>query len=86
MPLEAYRHAQQAPRVPPGMQPTERKRSATAPEGFGAEFFVARGISLTQIRVTEGCLVVANAENIPRLEGRLTAYARLALKAFGIDT
>lgn len=33
----------------------------------------------------EGCLVVATAENIPRLGQRLTAYARLALKAFGID-
>jgi hypothetical protein len=51
-----------------------------------AAFFVAQDISLTQIRITEGCLVVANAEKIPRLEGRLTAYARLALKAFGIDT
>jgi hypothetical protein len=51
-----------------------------------AEFFVARNISLAQIRITKGCLVVANAEKIPRLGGRLTAYARLALKAFGIDT
>jgi 8-oxo-dGTP pyrophosphatase MutT (NUDIX family) len=31
-----------------------------------AEFFVARNISLAQIRITEGCLVVANAENVPR--------------------
>lgn len=51
-----------------------------------AEFFVARNISLTEIRITEGCLVVANAEKIPRLGGRLTAYAQLALRAFGIDT
>ena len=51
-----------------------------------AEFFVARNISLTEIRVAEGCLVIANAEKIPRLRGRLTAYAQLALKAFGIDT
>ena len=51
-----------------------------------AEFFVARNIPLSRIRVTEGCLVVANAEKIPRLEGRLTAYAQLALRAFGIDT
>ena len=29
-----------------------------------AEFFVARNISLTQIRVTEGCLVVADAGDI----------------------
>ena len=34
-----------------------------------AEFFVARDISLTQIRVTEGCLVVADAEKIPRFGG-----------------
>lgn len=51
-----------------------------------AEFFVARDISLAQIRIAEGSLVVANAESVPRLGGRLTAYARLALKAFGIDT
>jgi 8-oxo-dGTP diphosphatase len=51
-----------------------------------AEFFVARDISLAQIRITEGSLVVTNAESVPRLGGRLTAYARLALKAFGIDT
>jgi 8-oxo-dGTP pyrophosphatase MutT (NUDIX family) len=51
-----------------------------------AEFFIARNIPLAQIRITEGCLVVANAENVPRLGGRLTAYARLALKAFGVDT
>ena len=50
-----------------------------------AEFFVARNISIAQVRITEGCLVVAEAEKIPRLGGRLTAYARLALKAFGID-
>lgn len=50
-----------------------------------AEFFVARDIPIEQVRVTEGCLVVANAENIPRLGERLTAYARLALKAFGIE-
>ena len=51
-----------------------------------AEFFVARDISLAQIRITEGCLVVANVEKVPRLGGCLTAYARLALKAFGINT
>lgn len=49
-----------------------------------AEFFVVRDIPIEQVRVTEGCLVVASAEKIPRLGGRLTAYARLALKAFGI--
>lgn len=49
-----------------------------------AEFFVVRDIPIEQVRVTEGCLVVANADKIPRLGGRLTAYARLALKAFGI--
>jgi 8-oxo-dGTP pyrophosphatase MutT (NUDIX family) len=48
-----------------------------------AEFFVVRDISLAQIRIAEGSLVVANAESVPRLGGRLTAYARLALKAFG---
>ena len=32
-----------------------------------AEFFVVQNVSLTQIRVTEGCLVVANAEKLPRL-------------------
>lgn len=51
-----------------------------------AEFFIARNIPLGRIRVTEGCLVVATADKIPRLEGRLTAYAQLALRAFGIDT
>jgi hypothetical protein len=51
-----------------------------------AEVFVARNVSLTRISVTDGCLVVANAEKIPRLGGRLTAYAQLALKAFAIDT
>ena len=74
--------------------PLERFQPLTVYEGIDveiggpirAEFFVARDISLSQMRVTEGCLVVANAEKIPRLEGRLTAYARLVLKAFGIDT
>jgi 8-oxo-dGTP diphosphatase len=74
--------------------PLERFQLLTVYEGIDveiggpirAEFFVARNISLTQIRVTEGCLVIANAEKIPRLGGRLTAYARLALRAFGIDT
>ena len=49
-----------------------------------AEFFVARDIPIERVHVMEGCLVVASAGNIPRLGGRLTAYARLALKAFGI--
>ena len=74
--------------------PLERFQPLTVYEGIDveiggpirAEFFVVRDISLTQIRVTEGCLVVADAEKIPQLGGRLTAYARLALKAFGIDT
>jgi 8-oxo-dGTP pyrophosphatase MutT (NUDIX family) len=51
-----------------------------------AEFFVARNIPLAQVCITEGCLVVANPQNVPRLGGRLTAYAQLALKTFGIDT
>lgn len=51
-----------------------------------AEFFVARDISLAEIQITEGCLVVANPGNVSRLGGRLTAYAQLALKAFGIVT
>ena len=70
--------------------PLERFQPLTVYEGIDveiggpirAEFFVARDISLTQMRVTKGCLVVANAEKIV-VEGRLTAYARLALKAFG---
>jgi hypothetical protein len=74
--------------------PLERFQLLTVYEGIDveiggpirAEFFVVRNISLTQIRVTEGCLVVANAEKVPRLGRRLTAYARLALRAFGIDT
>ena len=57
---------------------------SVAPSGLS--FLSSGTFSLTQIRVTEGCLVVADAEKIPRLGGRLTAYARLALKAFGIDT
>ena len=74
--------------------PLERFQPLTIYEGadveiggpIRAEFFVARNISLNQIHVTEGCLVVANAQKIPLLGGRLTAYAQLALKAFGIDT
>lgn len=72
--------------------PLERFQQLTVYEGtdleiggpIRAEFFVARDIPIERVRVTEGCLVVANAANIPRLGGRLTAYARLALKAFGI--
>lgn len=72
--------------------PLERFQLLTIYEGtdieiggpIRAEFFVARDIPIEQVRVMEGCLVVANAENIPRLRGRLTAYAQLALKAFGI--
>jgi 8-oxo-dGTP diphosphatase len=74
--------------------PLERFQPLTVYEGIDveiggpirAEFFVARNIALTRIHVTEGCLVVATAQRIPLLGGRLTAYAQLALKAFGIDT
>jgi len=74
--------------------PTERFQPLTVYEGIDleiggtirAEFFVARDVPLIEVRVTEGCLVVANAESVPRLGGRLTTYAQLALKAFGIDT
>lgn len=51
-----------------------------------AEFFFAQNISFTQIHVTEGRLAVATAQRTPLLGGRLTAYAQLALKAFGIGT
>lgn len=73
--------------------PLERFQLLTVYEGVDleigglirAEFFVARDIPIEQVRVTEGCLVVAHAGNIPRLGERLTAYARLALKAYGIE-
>jgi 8-oxo-dGTP diphosphatase len=73
--------------------PLERFQPLTIYEGtdleiggpIRAEFFVVRDIPIEQVRVTEGCLVVADAAMISRLGGRLTAYARLALKAFGIS-
>lgn len=76
------------------MLPMEEFQPLTTYEGtdievggpIRAEFFVARNIDLHQITITEGCLVVANPEKIPRLRGRLTAYAGFALKALGIDT
>lgn len=46
-----------------------------------AEFFVARNISLAQIRVTEGCLVVANAEKIPRLGGRFHSLCAIGVES-----
>lgn len=72
--------------------PLERFQQLTVYDGadleiggpIRAEFFVARDVPIELVRVTEGCLVVADTANIPRLGGRLTAYARLALRAFGI--
>ena len=48
-----------------------------------AEFFMVRDIPFADIRVTEGCLLVAEPEKIARLDGRLTQYAQYALKALG---
>lgn len=49
-----------------------------------AEFFIARDIPLERLTVTEGSLLIAEADKIIELANNLTPSARFALKAYGI--
>jgi 8-oxo-dGTP diphosphatase len=49
-----------------------------------AEFFIARGIPVDRLTVTEGSLLIARPDEIQGLAHRLTPSARFALKAFGV--
>jgi 8-oxo-dGTP diphosphatase len=49
-----------------------------------AEFFIARGIPLDRLTVTEGSLLIARPDEISGIAHKLTPSARFAMKAYGV--
>jgi 8-oxo-dGTP diphosphatase len=50
-----------------------------------AEFFIARDIPVERLIVTEGSLLIAEPDEIFKIEHKLTPSARFALKAYGVS-
>ncbi len=50
-----------------------------------AEFFVARGIPLDRVVVTEGSLFIAQPDEVHAIAHKLTPSARFAMKAYGVS-
>ena len=47
-----------------------------------AEFYVADDIPVDKLLVTEGSLLIADPDQVPRLASQFTPYASLAIEAF----